>query len=218
MRILRTALVLQGVFAVGLLVVALTGAGGLIGLLAALWLTLSLQGLIPANASALALSRHGEMAGTAAAVIGAFQAGVAGLVSPLVGVLGGDEVAMSAVMLGRSWPPCSCSGWPRPRSARAGGTCPSDAFPGAPGVDRGRSGRTLHISFARHEGHTRSMALGSSHAQPEDRLEERPSSRALPALAQGPSRRRDGDDRQPRVRRYRCRRDVRRLPERVGRE
>lgn len=99
-RILRAALVLQGVFAVGLLVVALTGAGGLIGLLVALWLTLALQGLIPANASALALTRHGEMAGTAAAVIGAFQAGVAGLVSPLVGVLGGDEVAMSAVMLG----------------------------------------------------------------------------------------------------------------------
>ncbi|MET4225176.1 multidrug effflux MFS transporter [Oerskovia enterophila] len=99
-RILRTALVLQSVFAVGLLVVALTGAGGLIGLLAALWLTLALQGLIPANASALALTRHGERAGTAAAVIGAFQAGVAGLVSPLVGVLGGDEVAMSAVMLG----------------------------------------------------------------------------------------------------------------------
>lgn len=99
-RILRTALVLQSVFAAGLLVVALTGAGGLIGLLVALWLTLSLQGLIPANASALALTRHGERAGTAAAVIGAFQAGVAGLVSPLVGVLGGDEVAMSSVMLG----------------------------------------------------------------------------------------------------------------------
>jgi DHA1 family bicyclomycin/chloramphenicol resistance-like MFS transporter len=99
-RILRAALVLQGVFAVGLFVVALTGAGGLIGLLAALWLTLALQGLIPANASALALTRHGERAGTAAAVIGAFQAGVAGLVSPLVGVLGGDAVAMSTVMLG----------------------------------------------------------------------------------------------------------------------
>lgn len=99
-RILRAALVLQCVFAVGLLVVALTGAGGLVGLLIALWLTLALQGLIPANASALALTRHGERAGAAAAVIGAFQAGVAGIVSPLVGVLGGDAVAMSAVMLG----------------------------------------------------------------------------------------------------------------------
>ncbi|WP_265520946.1 multidrug effflux MFS transporter [Oerskovia flava] len=99
-RLLRAALVVQGVFALALLTVAITGAGGLIGLLVALWLVLSMQGFIPANASALALSRHGEMAGTAAAVIGAFQAGVAGLVSPLVGVLGGDALAMSGVMLG----------------------------------------------------------------------------------------------------------------------
>jgi len=99
-RLLRVALVVQGVFAVGLLVVALTGAGGIVGIVAALFLVLSMQGLIPANASALALTRHGEIAGTAAAVIGAFQSGVAGLVSPLVGVLGGDAVAMSTVMLG----------------------------------------------------------------------------------------------------------------------
>ncbi|MFE5339427.1 multidrug effflux MFS transporter [Isoptericola sp. NPDC056578] len=98
-RLLRAALAIQGVVGVGLLIVALTGAGGLIGLLAMLWLVLAFQGLIPANASAIALSRHGERAGTAAAVIGAVQSGVAGLVSPLVGVLGGDAVAMSWVML-----------------------------------------------------------------------------------------------------------------------
>jgi DHA1 family bicyclomycin/chloramphenicol resistance-like MFS transporter len=99
-RLLRAALVMQGVFAVGLLVVAFTEAGGLIGLLAVLWVVLAFQGLIPANASAIALSRHGERAGSAAAVIGAVQSGVAGLVSPLVGVLGGGVVAMASVMLG----------------------------------------------------------------------------------------------------------------------
>ncbi|MBD5787091.1 multidrug effflux MFS transporter [Cellulosimicrobium terreum] len=99
-RLLRAALVLQGVFGLAMVAVAITGAGGLLGLLLALWLVLSMQGLVPANASALALSRHGAMAGTAAAVIGAFQSGVAGLVSPFVGVLGGDAVAMSTVMLG----------------------------------------------------------------------------------------------------------------------
>ncbi|MFC8597754.1 MULTISPECIES: multidrug effflux MFS transporter [unclassified Isoptericola] len=98
-RLLRAALAIQGVVGVGLLVVALTGAGGLVGLLAVLWLVLAFQGLVPANASAIALSRHGERAGTAAAVIGAVQSGIAGLVSPLVGVLGGDAVAMSWVML-----------------------------------------------------------------------------------------------------------------------
>jgi DHA1 family bicyclomycin/chloramphenicol resistance-like MFS transporter len=99
-RLLRAALLVQGVFAVGLLVVAITQFGGVVGLLVMLWIVLAFQGLIPANASAIALSRHGERAGTAAAVIGAVQSGVAGLVSPLVGVLGGDAVAMSAVMLG----------------------------------------------------------------------------------------------------------------------
>ncbi|GAA4717900.1 multidrug effflux MFS transporter [Isoptericola chiayiensis] len=98
-RILRTALVLQGFFAVVLLVVAVTGAGGLVGLLVALWCVLAFTGLVPANASAIALSRHGERAGTAAAVIGAVQSGVAGLVSPLAGALGGGAVAMTAVML-----------------------------------------------------------------------------------------------------------------------
>jgi DHA1 family bicyclomycin/chloramphenicol resistance-like MFS transporter len=40
------------------------------------------------------------MAGTAAAVIGALQSGVAGLVSPLVGVLGGTSLSMAGVMTG----------------------------------------------------------------------------------------------------------------------
>jgi DHA1 family bicyclomycin/chloramphenicol resistance-like MFS transporter len=98
-RILRTTIPALLVAAVALLVVALTGAGGLFGLLAALWVTLGLIQFIPANASAIALSRHGAMAGTAAAFIGAMQAGVAGVVSPLVGVLGGDARAMCLVMI-----------------------------------------------------------------------------------------------------------------------
>jgi DHA1 family bicyclomycin/chloramphenicol resistance-like MFS transporter len=98
-RLLRAALVVQLVFAVALFVVATTQAGGLVGLLVVLWVVLAFQGLIPANASALAMTRHGEIAGTAAAVIGAVQSGVSGVVSPLVGVLGGDAVAMTGVML-----------------------------------------------------------------------------------------------------------------------
>ncbi|MGI8700353.1 MAG: hypothetical protein ACR2JU_03955, partial [Nocardioidaceae bacterium] len=39
------------------------------------------------------------MAGTAAAFIGAMQAGLAGVISPLVGVLGGDARAMCLVMI-----------------------------------------------------------------------------------------------------------------------
>ncbi|MFD6140789.1 multidrug effflux MFS transporter [Promicromonospora sp. NPDC060271] len=99
-RLLRTALVAQLVLSLVLLAVAITEFGGLIGLLVALWLVLAFQGLIPANASALAMSRHGEIAGTSAAMIGAIQSLLAGIVSPIVGLLGSDTVAMSSVMLG----------------------------------------------------------------------------------------------------------------------
>ncbi|GHD02565.1 multidrug effflux MFS transporter [Zhihengliuella salsuginis] len=98
-RILRVAVLVQLVCALLLLAVAATGFGGLPALLGALWLVLGTQGMIPPNASVLALNDYGHMAGTAAAVIGALQAGVAGLVSPLVGVFGGDSVAMASVML-----------------------------------------------------------------------------------------------------------------------
>ncbi len=99
-RILRVALPAVLGLALVLWVVVGTDAGGLAGLLCVLFLLLSLVNFIAPNASALALGRHGEMAGTAAAFIGSLQAGVAGAISPLVGVLGGDAVAMATVMAG----------------------------------------------------------------------------------------------------------------------
>jgi DHA1 family bicyclomycin/chloramphenicol resistance-like MFS transporter len=51
-------------------------------------------GLALPNAPALALSRHGERAGTAAALLGAVQFGVGAVTSPVVGLLGNDAFAM----------------------------------------------------------------------------------------------------------------------------
>lgn len=99
-RIARVALPLALLAAVALLGFAVTGVAGLLGIVVPLGAILFLLGFIMANASAVALSRHGERAGTAAAVIGAVQAGVAGVISPLVGVLGGDAVAMALTILG----------------------------------------------------------------------------------------------------------------------
>ena len=101
-RIVRVVLPMSLGLTGVLLAIALTGWGGLIALLVVLWLILALVNFVPPNASALALTRHGEIAGTAAAVIGSMQAGVAGIVSPLSGLLGGDAVAMAAVMVGAS--------------------------------------------------------------------------------------------------------------------
>ncbi|UNX54149.1 multidrug effflux MFS transporter [Georgenia sp. TF02-10] len=100
LAILRVAMPVAAALGVVLLLVAETGAGGLVGLLVPLWLLLTVNSVIPPNASALALTRHGERAGAAAALVGALQAGVAGVISPLVGVLGEDAAAMSVVILG----------------------------------------------------------------------------------------------------------------------
>lgn len=97
--ILRVALPSVVTVALVLLAFAATGAGGVLGILAPLWLMLFLLGFIMGNASAIALSRRGDRAGTAAAVIGATQAGVAGLVSSMVGLLGGGAVAMASVIV-----------------------------------------------------------------------------------------------------------------------
>lgn len=99
LRLLRAALVVQLCLGLGLLAVVLAG-GGLWLLVAALFLVLGMQGMVPANASVIALGRFGHMAGTAAALMGSMQAGIAGVVSPIVGFLGGDDIAMVSVMLG----------------------------------------------------------------------------------------------------------------------
>ncbi|MGY1689503.1 multidrug effflux MFS transporter [Geodermatophilus sp. SYSU D01105] len=83
-----------------LLLLALTGTGGLAGVVVPLWAVLFSGGLALPNAPALALSRHGEAAGAAAALLGAVQFGVGAAVAPLVGVLGNDAAAMGIVVVG----------------------------------------------------------------------------------------------------------------------
>ncbi|GIE77180.1 putative multidrug resistance transporter, Bcr/CflA family protein [Actinoplanes philippinensis] len=99
-QIMSASLVAGLVFGLVFLVTAITGAGGLAGILIPLWLVLATVGLAMPNAPALALSRHGEAAGTAAALLGAVQFGVGALAAPLVGVLGVGEVAMAVVVFG----------------------------------------------------------------------------------------------------------------------
>jgi MFS transporter, DHA1 family, multidrug resistance protein len=99
-QIMSAALLSGLAFGLVFLVLAVTGVGGLAGILIPLWLVLATVGLAMPNAPALALSRHGEAAGTAAALLGAVQFGVGALAAPLVGVLGVDAVAMAIVVFG----------------------------------------------------------------------------------------------------------------------
>ena len=73
--------------------------GGLVGVLAPLWTVLFSVGLAMPNTPALALARHGEAAGTAAALLGASQFVIGGAAAPLIGVMGsGSAVPMALVM------------------------------------------------------------------------------------------------------------------------
>ncbi len=99
-RVLGTALVLGTLAAGAMVVTAATGSGGLVGLLVPLWLVLANIGVALPNAPALALGRHGDTAGTAAALLGATQFGVAGLVGPVLGLLGLSAVSMAVVIAG----------------------------------------------------------------------------------------------------------------------
>jgi DHA1 family bicyclomycin/chloramphenicol resistance-like MFS transporter len=99
-QILMSALGAGAVAGLVLLLCAATGFGGIAGLLVPLWSVLAAAGLAFPNAPALALSRHGETAGTAAALLGAVQFGVGALAAPLVGVLGTGAVGMALVIAG----------------------------------------------------------------------------------------------------------------------
>jgi MFS transporter, DHA1 family, multidrug resistance protein len=91
---LSAALLAAGAF----VVLSVTHAGGLAGFVVPVWAILGAMGLVIPNAPAVALSRHPDAAGTAAALLGAAQFGLGAAVAPLVGVFGNDEVALSAVM------------------------------------------------------------------------------------------------------------------------
>jgi MFS transporter, DHA1 family, multidrug resistance protein len=98
-QVLVAGIVTGVVAGAALVVLAGTGTGGLWAVVISLWVLLFACGLALPNAPALALSRHGEAAGTAAALLGAVQFGVGALVSPVVGLLGNDALAMGIVVV-----------------------------------------------------------------------------------------------------------------------
>jgi MFS transporter, DHA1 family, multidrug resistance protein len=75
-----------------------THTGGVYGFVLPVWAVLAMLGFVMPNAPAVALSRHHEAAGTAAALLGAAQFGLGAVIAPVVGLLGNDEIALSVVM------------------------------------------------------------------------------------------------------------------------
>ena len=91
-------LIVASVLCLVFVTLAALHVGGLAAFLIPVWAILATMGLVISNTPAVALVRHPDAAGTAAAALGAAQFGVGALVAPLVGALGNDELALAAVM------------------------------------------------------------------------------------------------------------------------
>jgi len=96
--ILATTTIVQLSMAIAIVVLDQAGAG-LWGVIIPLWFFIAACGFNFPAVQVLALAHHGSEAGTAASLLGALNFGLAGLISPLIGLLGvGSSTPMGAVM------------------------------------------------------------------------------------------------------------------------
>lgn len=98
LRILVGALATATVIGAVFIALSVTHTGGIYGFLVPVWAVLAMMGFVIPNAPAVALSRHHEASGTAAALLGAAQFSVGAVIAPVVGLMGNDEIALSIVM------------------------------------------------------------------------------------------------------------------------
>ncbi len=88
-----------GLLVSSLLIIGLVGIGaGLVGILVPLWFFILSCGFAFPMLQVLALANHGGEAATAASLMGAINFGLAGAISPIVGILGVSAVSMGGVM------------------------------------------------------------------------------------------------------------------------
>ena len=98
-QLVRAGVTTGAVAALVMLTAAVTGFGGLALVLVPLWFLLFACGLTLPNTPALALSRHGEAAGTAAALLGASQFVIGGAAAPLIGAMGSSSAVPMALVM-----------------------------------------------------------------------------------------------------------------------
>lgn len=98
-RVLGIANLVNFLFCLALLAMAVTSAAGLIGILVPLFFVVSLRGLTFPNASAGAMAPFPEKAGSASALLGSVQFAIAAVASAAVGVFhNGTAVPMTVVI------------------------------------------------------------------------------------------------------------------------
>ncbi len=98
-RIVRVVLFIAMTAGAVLLLNALTGFGGFVGILIPLFCFIACHGFVMPNTTALAMSPHGQIAGSASALLGTLQFVLGATAGALVGALGnGTAVPFAAVI------------------------------------------------------------------------------------------------------------------------
>jgi DHA1 family bicyclomycin/chloramphenicol resistance-like MFS transporter len=100
-RIVGVILLIAMIASLVLLVDAYSGLGGFAGLLVPLFFFITCYGFIVPNTTALAMAPHGQVAGSASALLGTIQFVLASITGALVGALAnGTAVPLAAVIAG----------------------------------------------------------------------------------------------------------------------
>ena len=99
-RVLRAANLVQLAAGILLLITVLTGVGGLAGVFAGVFIYVAAQGFVFPNGSAIAMMRHGKIAGTASALLGTNQFLIAAITTTFLGFLDNPVVPMAIVIAG----------------------------------------------------------------------------------------------------------------------
>jgi MFS transporter, DHA1 family, multidrug resistance protein len=99
-RVLRNANLVQLVAGLLLLVAVLTNTGGLAAVFVCIFAYIAAQGFVFPNGSAIAMMRHGEIAGTASALLGTNQFLIAAIATIFLGLVENPAVPMAMVIAG----------------------------------------------------------------------------------------------------------------------
>ncbi len=99
-RVLRTANTVQLCAGILLLGSVLSGVGGMWSVFACVFIYVSAQGFVFPNGSAIAMMRHGDIAGTASALLGTNQFLIAALATIFLGFIDNPALPMALVIAG----------------------------------------------------------------------------------------------------------------------
>lgn len=98
-KVLRVANIVQLVSGFAVLAIASTGFGGLIGIFAPVFVYMCATGFVFPNGSAIAMMRHGNMAGTASALLGTNQFVIAAVTTIVLGVIDNSSAMPMAIVI-----------------------------------------------------------------------------------------------------------------------